>query len=175
MGTPWLVVSACPDESTRTRPREPIVLLLPMTGPPLPALSEPFCSVTVLAPTIGSSGSKDWPASGATAASGSNSRGLFALKGIFEARSCVPAAFAARSSDDSGRAAGSAGPLTVARVCAFSSPDLGDFDLAIQIDVTKVRFVARIRATDRARRRPVASTPCGSQRQRDFQESVKLR
>ena len=60
-GTPWFVVSAWPVESTRTRSSEPIVLLSPTTGPPLPTLSDGWRSVTVLAPTMGSSAIADWP------------------------------------------------------------------------------------------------------------------
>ena len=67
-----------------------------MWGPPLPALSEPFSSVTVLAPTIGSSGLTDAPSGGASIASGSYSAALFGLKGNADATSCVPAAFRRR-------------------------------------------------------------------------------
>src|SRR4029453_2822624 len=86
-----------------------------MFGPPLPALSDPFSSVTVLAPTIGSAGLTDAPLRGARAKPGSYSAALFGLKGNAVARSCVPAAFSAARSpapDASDRA----GPLTVARL-----------------------------------------------------------
>ena len=52
-----------------------------MFGPPLPTLSDPFTSLTVLAPTIGSAGLTDAPSGGASAASGSYSAALFGLKG----------------------------------------------------------------------------------------------
>src|SRR5688572_6306112 len=86
-----------------------------MAGPPLPTLSEPFSSDTVLAPTIGSAGLADTPSGGASAASGSYSAALFGLKGKPDARSCVPAAFSAATSPvpDS---SGAAGPLTVVRL-----------------------------------------------------------
>ena len=80
-GTPWLVVSARPVESTRTRSSGPTVGFWPMFGPPLPTLSDPFSSVTVLAPTIGSAGLTDAPSGGASAASGSYSAALFGLNG----------------------------------------------------------------------------------------------
>src|SRR5688572_5027561 len=69
-----------------------------MFGPPLPTLSDPLRSVTVLAPTMGSAGLTDAPSGGASAASGSYSAALFGLKGNAEATSCVPAAFSARMS-----------------------------------------------------------------------------
>ena len=69
-----------------------------MFGPPLPTLSDPFSSVTVLAPTIGSAGVTDAPSGGASAASGSYSAALFGLKGNADATSCVPAAFSATMS-----------------------------------------------------------------------------
>ena len=50
-----------PVESTRTRSSGPTVGFWPMFGPPLPTLSDPFSSVTVLAPTIGSAGLTDAP------------------------------------------------------------------------------------------------------------------
>ena len=60
-GTPWLVVSARPVESTRTRSSGPASGFWPMVGAPLPVLSEPLASLTVLEPTIGSSGLTDAP------------------------------------------------------------------------------------------------------------------
>ena len=86
-----------------------------MFGPPLPTLSDPFSSVTVLAPTIGSAGLTDAPSGGASAASGSYSAALFGLKGNADATSCVPAAFSATMSP-APDASGSAGPLTVVRL-----------------------------------------------------------
>ena len=66
-----------------------------MFGPPLPTLSEPFGSLTVLAPTIGSAGLTDAPSGGASAASGSYSAALIGLNGNADATSWVPAAFSA--------------------------------------------------------------------------------
>src|SRR6476469_854164 len=86
-----------------------------MFGPPLPTLSEPLTSLTVLAPTIGSSGLTEAPSGGASAASGSYSAALFGLKGNAEARACVPAAFSAAMSPALD-ASGTAGPLTVVRL-----------------------------------------------------------
>ena len=86
-----------------------------MFGPPLPTLSDPLRSVTVLAPTMGSAGLTDAPSGGASAASGSYSAALFGLKGNADATSCVPAAFSARMSPGPD-ASGSAGPLTVVRL-----------------------------------------------------------
>src|SRR6188768_4580645 len=114
-GTPWLVVSTRPVESTRTRSSGPTVGFWPMCGPPLPTLSEPLTSLTVLAPTIGSAGLTDAPLGGASAASGSYSAALFGLKANADATSWVPAAFSAAISPDPD-VSGSAGPLTVARL-----------------------------------------------------------
>src|SRR5690606_10927908 len=78
--------------------------------------SEPFFSCTVLDPTIGSAGFTKTPGSGRIAASGSYSRGLFALKGWAADSCCAPAIFAVRSSGESTSGCGSAGPETVARL-----------------------------------------------------------
>src|SRR5688572_17343365 len=115
MATPWLVVSVRPVESTRTRSRGPAVGFCPMFGAPLPTLSDPLSSVTVLAPTIGSAGLTEAPSGGASAASGSYSAALFGLNGNADATSCVPAAFSAMRSP-APDASGSAGPLTVVRL-----------------------------------------------------------
>src|SRR6187401_2632923 len=115
MGTPWFVVNTRPVESTRTRSSGPTVGLWPMFGPPLPTLSDPLTSLTVLAPTIGSSGLTEAPSGGASAASGSYSAALFGLKGNAEARSCVPTAFSAAMSP-APDASGAVGPLTVVRL-----------------------------------------------------------
>ena len=105
-----------------------------MFGPPLPTLSDPFSSVTVLAPTIGSAGLTDAPSGGASAASGSYSAALFGLKGNADATSCVPAAFSATMSP-APDASGSAGPLTVVRlfrtVLLFLAVFAGRDDLAM--------------------------------------------
>ena len=53
-------------ELTRMRSSGPMDLLVPTVGPPLPTLSDPFTSV--LAPTMGSSGTVNAPAGGAIAA-----------------------------------------------------------------------------------------------------------
>ena len=76
--------------------------------------------MTVLAPTIGSAGLADMPTGGAAVAAGSYSAALLALNGKAAASSCVPATFAATSSCD-GAGAGSAGPLTVARLVRTAS------------------------------------------------------
>ena len=106
-----------------------------MFGPPLPTLSDPLTSLTVLAPTIGSAGLTDAPSGGASAASGSYSAALFGLKGNADARSCVPAAFSAAMSP-APDASGSAGPLTVVRlfrtVLLFLAVFAGRDDLAIE-------------------------------------------
>ena len=98
-----------------------MVLLLPIGGPPLPTFSDPFISVTVLEPTIGSAGTTDWPASGAVAASGSYSSGLLALKGKLDASSWVPASLGGeivgRDVEDVAES-GLAGPLTVGAAVA---------------------------------------------------------
>jgi hypothetical protein len=86
-----------------------------MFGPPLPTLSDPFSSVTVLAPTIGSAGLTEAPSGGSSAASGSYSAALFRLKGNADATSCVPAAFSAAMSPTPD-VSGWAGPLTVVRL-----------------------------------------------------------
>src|SRR6185295_17989256 len=82
---------------------------------PLPTLSEPFTSLTVLAPTIGSAGLTEAPSGGARAASGSYSAALFGLNGNVDATSCPPAAFSATMSP-APEASGLAGPLTVVRL-----------------------------------------------------------
>src|SRR5687767_13787229 len=115
IGTPWLVVSTRPVESTRTRSSGPTVGFCPMLGPPLPTLSDPFSSVTVLAPTIGSADLTEAPFGGVTITSWSYSAALFGLKGNADATSCAPAAFSARTSP-AAEVSGSAGPLTVARL-----------------------------------------------------------
>jgi len=83
----------------------PIKCVADRFGLPLPTLSEPFISETVLGPTSGSAGLTDAPSGGASAASESYSASLFGLKGNADARSSpVP------------DASGSAGPLTVVRL-----------------------------------------------------------
>ena len=110
-----------------------------MFGAPLPTLSDPLTSLTVLAPTIGSAGLTDAPSGGASAASGSYSAALFGLNGNAAATSCVPAAFSATMSP-SPEASGSAGPLTVVRllrtvllffVVFDGRDDLGMYDVTL--------------------------------------------
>jgi hypothetical protein len=131
-GTPWSVVSMRPLESARTRSSGAIVLFCPIGGPPLPTLSEPFISVTVLDPTIGSRETTNAPLSGSTALSGSNSFGLLVLNGIAAASCWAPTYFAVRSSVELGGsgAAGLAGPLTVARLLRLTDVGRTDFDFA---------------------------------------------
>src|SRR6187455_2053112 len=86
-----------------------------MFGPPLPTFSEPFASVTVLAPASGSRDVTDGPASGASAASGSYSELFNGLYGKAAATSADAAIFSARRSPFPDRP-GWAGPLTVARL-----------------------------------------------------------
>src|SRR3954471_16512804 len=124
-------------ESTRTRSNGAIVLFIPSGGPPLPTLSEPIISVTVLAPTIGSRGTTTCPSGAAAPGSGLNSPGLLVLNGIAAASSCAPAIFAINTSGDCAEDAGSAGPLIVARLLRLPAVEgvLGEgrarFDLAI--------------------------------------------
>ena len=119
----------------------------PMGGPPLPTLSEPFTSVTVLAPTIGSAGLTDAPWGGASAASGSYSAALFGLNGNADATSCAPAAFSAARSP-APDASGFAGPLTVARLFRTVLLFLGVFDdrddLAMGLWATWIRDSVRL-------------------------------
>ena len=93
------MVSARFDESTRTRSSEAIVLLTPTMAPPLPTLSEPFRSVTVLAPTIGSRGVTDGPCSGPSSTCGSYSDALSGLKGRLTDSSSVPTQLARQRID----------------------------------------------------------------------------
>ncbi len=86
-----------------------------MFGPPLPTFSDPFSSLTVLAPAIGSVGLTDAPSGGANAASGSYSAALLRLNVKAEATSWVAAALSAATSPRPD-ASGSAGPLTVVRL-----------------------------------------------------------
>src|SRR6187397_3045375 len=81
MNTPWLVVSARPDESTRTRSSGPLPGLKLIGGLPLPTFSDELDSDSVLAPTIGWGGSTLCPTAGSLDAS-PYSLGFAALKGI---------------------------------------------------------------------------------------------
>jgi len=94
-----------------------------MFGPPLPTFSDPFRSLTVLAPAIGSRDLTDLPSGGASAASGSYSAALLALNAKAEASSCVAAALSATTSPIP-EASGSAGPLTVVRLLRMVLPVL---------------------------------------------------
>jgi hypothetical protein len=86
-----------------------------MCGPPLPALSDPFRSLTAPARAVGSRGFKAAPGGGDNAASGSYSEPLFALNAKAEATSCVAVALSAAASPIP-EVFGSAGPLTVVRL-----------------------------------------------------------
>ena len=67
-----------------------------MFGAPLPTLSEPLTSLTVLAPTIGSAGLTDAPSGGASAASGIVFGRLVRVEGKRATPGpAVPAAFSA--------------------------------------------------------------------------------
>ena len=109
-------------------------------------------SVTVLAVTSGSSGTSGLARFGGVAAAGSYSSGLLALKGKVDASSCVPASFAARSSEETGAEDLAAeGPLTVERLLRRTPVDLsssarGRLDLAIVSCVTRRRaeYAARV-------------------------------
>src|SRR4029450_6079328 len=98
-----------------------------MLAPPLPTLSDPFSSLTVLAPAIGSDGFTDAPSGGASAAAGSYSAALLGLNVKAEVTSCVAAAFSAVTSLRPD-ASGSAGPLTVVRLLRSVLPSLEPFD-----------------------------------------------
>src|SRR4029453_8850021 len=98
-----------------------------MFGPPRPALCEPFSSLTVLAPAIGSDGFTDAPSGGASAAAGSYSAALLGLNVKAEGTSCVAEAFSAVTSPRPD-ASGSAGPLTVVRLLRIVLPSLELFD-----------------------------------------------
>ena len=98
-----------------------------MFGPPLPTLSDPVSSLTVLAPAIGSDGFTDAPSGGASATAGSYSAALLGLNVKAEATSCVAAAFSAVTSPRPD-ASGSAGPLTVVRLLRIVLPFLEPFD-----------------------------------------------
>jgi hypothetical protein len=138
-----------------------MVLFAPTTGEPLPVLSDPLVSVTVLDPTIGSSGLTDVPTGGASSGSLPYSSGLLALKGIAAARASVPAAFAVRSSRELTRASGFAGPETVARLLRSTPPVSGFFGdlraLAMWLPSRRSKSVGRpadlrpdVRAPERA-------------------------
>src|SRR5688572_15699272 len=114
MGTPWLVVSGRPLESTRTRSSGPTVGLKLICGLPLPTFADPWLSVMVLAPISGSDGSTAWPVAGRAAAA-PNSVGLAALKANAAATASVPAILAVSKSLTSVGPTLREGPLIVAR------------------------------------------------------------
>jgi hypothetical protein len=120
---------------------------------------DPFSSVTVLAPTIGSAGLTDAPLGGSSAASGSYSAALFGLKGNADATSCVPAAFSATTSP-APDASGSAGPLTVVRL--FRTVLLRSEVLAALADLARfaVRDVLAMYGVTAAAK--MAASLCGS-------------
>src|SRR4029450_12762108 len=97
-----------------------------MLGPPLPTLSDPFSSLTVLAPAIGSDGFTDAPSGGASAAAGSYSAALLGFN-VKAATSFVPAGLSAGTSPRPD-ASGAAGPVTVVRLLRIVLPSLEPFD-----------------------------------------------
>ena len=128
-GTPWLVVSTRPPESTRTRSSGPFVGLKLICGLPLPTFSDAFVSVSVLPVTIGCGGSTLCPVGGCIAAS-PNSPGLAALYGIELASVSVPAIFAVAASVISAADPLCEGPLIVDRAVDFAAV-VADFDRSV--------------------------------------------
>ena len=93
-------------------------------GPPLPTLSEPFISLTVLAPTIGSRPTATVALPAARPPPPDRTRPVCSLlNGIALASSCAPAIFAINTSADCVDDAGSAGPPPVARLLRFAEDD----------------------------------------------------
>src|SRR5687768_5265473 len=140
IGTPWLVVSTRPPESTRTRSSGPTVGLKLTCGLPRPTFSDAFTSVSVLPPTIGCGGSTACPCGGAIAAS-PNSPGLAALCGIADASASAPAIFAVAASEMASAPPLRVGPLTVA--------------LADDLAAARVELVPVLPADERADERAV--------------------
>ena len=118
MGTPWLVVSARPAESTRTRSSGAAAGFVPGVGRS-PVLADAFFSDSVLAPT-GSSGSTFWPICGSADAL-PYSLGFAALNGNASATISV-AARCISASSEGGRALRFEGPLTVERDDDLAGP-----------------------------------------------------
>ena len=112
IGTPWLVVSTWPPESTRTRSSGPIAGIEPGGGAPSPVLAEAFASVSVLPVTAGSGGFAVAPGLGVLEAA-PISLDLLALNGKAAARVSVSRILRTAESPPSPRGA-FFGPLTVA-------------------------------------------------------------
>ena len=93
-GTPWLVVSPWPVESTRTRSSGRLPGLKPCCGLPLPTFADAAVSLSVLPVTSRFAGAVCAPTGGCSARFPC-STALLALKGIAAARSLVAANFAA--------------------------------------------------------------------------------
>ncbi len=98
--TPWLVVNACPVESTRAPSSESVVALRPGTAPPAPTLADSATSLSVLAPSASTGGLTDSPSTGAWPASSPWSCCFSTFAGIAAATACVAAALAARAPID---------------------------------------------------------------------------
>src|SRR5688572_13881366 len=110
--TPWLVVRARPEESTRVRSSGPLPGLIPTWGLPWPAFMDALTSERVLPPTIGSRGSWAWPTAGSADAL-PNSEGFALLHGKAAASSSVPAILAVARSGLASKLVFRVGPLTV--------------------------------------------------------------
>ena len=95
-GTPWLVVSTRPPESTRTRSSGPLPGLKLACGLPLPTFTDALVSVSVLPVTIGCGGSTVWPVAGWRPRPEFD--GFAALKGNAAATASVPAILAVAAS-----------------------------------------------------------------------------
>src|SRR3984885_6243436 len=122
--TPWLVVSARPPESTRTRSSEAVVGLEPAVGLPEPSLGDALLSLSVLPLTAGSDGLNELPV--AATGGAPNSDGLAALKGNFAARASVPASFAVAASFTAVVFGRCDGLLTVLRAELRAGPAAGE-------------------------------------------------
>ncbi|MCY1369655.1 hypothetical protein D9M69_567070 [compost metagenome] len=94
MGTPWLVVSICPEESTRTRSSDSMVQFTPSVATP-PVFSEWFSSESVLPDGSRDCGSTVAPGSGDKPFWKPCSPALVGLKGMDSARCPVCTALAA--------------------------------------------------------------------------------
>src|SRR5687768_9158875 len=116
--TPWFVVSARPDESTRTRSSASLAGLNPAVAG-LPLLPVALRSDSVLAPTLGSGGSTLCPGCGVRDAS-PYSLGFAALNGNASATISVAAIFAVAASCTAAERRD--GPLVVPREEVFVAP-----------------------------------------------------
>src|SRR6478752_9600835 len=98
-----------------------MVLFVPIGGAPLPTLSDPLASLSVLPVAAWSEAVTDGPSRGAAPGPPGYSDGLSELKGNAAAKSPVAAIFDSRSSPCRASNDGPAGPLTVGRACAADS------------------------------------------------------